>query len=1397
LHLKSELSSCKAEVVRLKSLESSVAETNNRKDLQTTLIMKIKSLHQEIQVCQRSWGEEKRSILSSQSAFQQQQAAKHREELSQNRAEIATMEDKVASQKELTMELEKEKIILIKKINDSEIKIEHMSNKVINLERDLKLMKQSVKIVQSNFTAGDESHTEGKKDENESVLTLNAHIQTLNNKIEFLKDQLAIEARLKNEFMNCISKLEAEKETILTENVSKIQACHDEKEQEIEKMQQKLKEVMEKPIQDIAVLEGKIAKLQAQLGDSVQDASLSKKKEELLRSDLLREQKKLRFVQKELAGSKNENEAALKKIQSLKDYNRNESTNEAMMRRLDNERRYLKNQLQNEVNSKNELSSNLKSKEQEFNSLKDASAAEIESHESRAILVQQNFDKNQKELKGLNQILQAEGKVQKDQLKEIKQAYTNLRDQHRLDQVSTDQLRATCQRLSQELKAAQDEIQHTKIASDEAIARYNESTSAISLSISHAETQRAHEINTSQQEMRKVLMESSETQQEMIKLRQEMEVYKNDFLKNRAVDRITTVIARSQALRIHQAFVKWTNSMRYENLVVSLKKKNSSRINEYYYRIKKQFEEKLNEEVTRIKDEKKAFFEKIEGAAIEERNRVRQLVETDQKKAGDLEKKRIELLEERKQGFMRKELELKESYKMKIIQLEKEFKHNVDERNRNHEEELKNALDKCNSENRERESNLLSQVEYLWTTKYKKRETEFKKNMECALNDASLAHRNELATFQSKYEIDRSNYMNEVENKVKNGIQEERERFQVEMSCAIDKNEEKWSSELREVTQDYEKEAAKLKVTQSEEMKLIQLEHKSTLESKQREWETQQKSILSSSIQSAIDKEKKIQVEVLQTEREKWRNTINDMEKKMQSELKAQYEKGFKERNAEAIKEKEHLNNSANIALEKVKQSAQDSLEEALAKSAKGIKYAQDSAEKDKNCAIAQIQQMLKQSHDRNIEEIKRENKKEIEEERRKILNKERIKKENAVCEAEERERSFARRLEEELNNEIEKRRKAEANCTSRVEEIRRFAEDEIMKRVSESERYAKKMIQDKEKHITSQYQTIQEEQEKRTATKLVEVERKCRQESEDLMKDMRRSSEDTIARTVKELEQEHNSQINKLQDFAKNIEKEHIATKFQLNESKSIVLELKNKLKAADRSCSKIQKESSFRFIVTLTKVLRQQESSKKELRAKDQDLANAIKTLNEESLSERRKLELLIKEKEQNIDTYKNRQQQMYRTLVNHKREILIKQKQESVKMSGQLDEIRSTRIGLEDERKDLELQMRKMEEGIQQVERQMQLHSSISTIKDGRVNIAHARKKRRLDEEYELLLENIEVKRDQINKIDMKLKTIVEKKDEADDRMKKLERTLVEVLVEQQKKLLAILSSNEDSN
>ena len=220
-----------------------------------------------------------------------------------------------------------------------------------------------------------------------------------------------------------------------------------------------------------------------------------------------------------------------------------------------------------------------------------------------------------------------------------------------------------------------------------------------------------------------------------------------------------------------------------------------------------------------------------------------------------------------------------------------------------------------------------------------------------------------------------------------------------------------------------------------------------------------------------------------------------------------------------------------------------------------------------------------------------------------------------------------------------------------------------------------------------------------------------------------------------------------------------------------------------------------SFRMFQLTAGAVKQRLQFLKNLEEKDLDKANEITFQKQEQGREAGRFKNEIDVLEGILEACKSQRELMHETLVNHKREVLMEHKVQSGVISRELEGLALEREAVEGQREALDGSLRTMEDGLKDLEEQINFHSKTSTIQGGRVNVSHARKKRRLDEEFEQLLDNIEQKREEISQVDKKLKELMENKEDCEDKMKKLERTLVEVLVEQQKKLLTILSQKPE--
>ena len=95
---------------------------------------------------------------------------------------------------------------------------------------------------------------------------------------------------------------------------------------------------------------------------------------------------------------------------------------------------------------------------------------------------------------------------------------------------------------------------------------------------------------------------------------------------------------------------------------------------------------------------------------------------------------------------------------------------------------------------------------------------------------------------------------------------------------------------------------------------------------------------------------------------------------------------------------------------------------------------------------------------------------------------------------------------------------------------------------------------------------------------------------------------------------------------------------------------------------------------------------------------------------------------------------------------------------------------------------------------VEDETKNHSLTSSSSSGRITPAYTHKKKRLDEEFERLLYNIDQKRDIITKLDYKSTEICRCIDIRETEMVDCERELVQILMEQQRNVLKLLNESK---
>jgi len=485
---------------------------------------------------------------------------------------------------------------------------------------------------------------------------------------------------------------------------------------------------------------------------------------------------------------------------------------------------------------------------------------------------------------------------------------------------------------------------------------------------------------------------------------------------------------------------------------------------------------------------------------------------------------------------------------------------------------------------------------------------------------------------------------------------------------------------------------------------------------------------------------------------------------------------------------------SANDALEKVKQKATENLKQALEESERKLKLATEKAEKDKKEAMATVADKTRSDGAQTLKEAEIKYSQLLEDEKDRLQRQAKDELERAVRKAVETERSATRKLKAEVDSVKMQRTKDNELFKFQMDRLQKEAEDAMGRRIEEAERTSRRKYEVEREQAQIELIRQRDELLQRHNDELEAVKRDSSANAESLVQRVKQEAEEAMQRSLAALSSKHEEEVVSINDELLSLREQNDTLDTKLEEMSERVKDRQTAVEDLEQDLLNDSKQSSFRLLQILALSAMQRERHRKSLQLKDQEISRELDILKANDAAEKQKLVQKLEKSEKIANSFREQQNAVYQTLVNHKRDALLQHKVKSRELSAQLEAVSSQRQELEEKQHKAGLQMRKMEDSVRDLERQIQEHSQVSTIQGGRINVAHARRKRRLDEEYEQLLENIEEKREQMTVVDERLKDVLEKKEDLDSKMRSVERSLVEVLVDQQKRLLSLVSTKQ---
>ena len=1317
----------------------------------------------------------------------------------EDRRTMQEMEDRV-------QELQSQMCVMVKDVSISKKREEELNrrldiaqNEKQRLEEESAVLQQSLKAVQS-MNDGSQGSSENQQASQLSAMkaTSEAKIRQLNNEVDFLRAQLTSEIQCRAELETGIQQANEKYYTSKERWETALNEAEESKRNSIRELEDRFHQELLIPQEEVRRLEDKVQSLQKNLGEMVKDLSLARKQTESLSRAKQALTKERDGLQDRVAHYVNE--ISSMKYQAKESMSKNSAeaafrtTAETGMRKLQHEIEYLKSQLQSETRCKEDLETALSQAEQQMDDQQRQHNLELEDQLARTREENSKTVQRESMLRDAKIALEGEVLNLSKQLADLKKSYAKLRDQHRVDVGQLDATKQSASRLEVALQTARSTLKREKASAESAQKRHERAMAAIQQTVKEMSDAKNAAIASAEEQIKSNMAKVSATQREMLRLKDNMKFEKRQHQKLIASERMTNSLQKWLYNRAKNMLDKWKEATLIQR-VSDMKTE--------------EFNKTLEEERIKAKHDKDRTCELLlEEYRLNKDGAISALKEME-------DRRRLENANMAMEDTRAHRMRENNRRRLALEKAADEHAENVHNINNNHANEVETLHDEFKAAS-EKAHQIAENEKYV---AIQATEAEAARQQEAALElaskvaeearnkqaeEAAAKLREAVATAESalkamhndetnRTKLEHAKEMQRASDRLNQTIREMEEKKDEALALAADQatKAQKHSLEVLSLQKqkelelaiaqqvaarhaeindlkkanEAEKEEALKKAALSFEEQLAAQRYKSKerLESELAKATAEREAMLEELRQKAD----KIKTAALQYQTSKWQSTLK--------ECMAEAEKDKAKLRAEMMREKAHAvqeeHEAGNLRLENAGKEANRVQKEALEKAAAEADMRLEASLKDLD---ARKQAALEGALDRARTHAENQLK-------QKQLDHEEVlrQRDRATEEALDGAAKLAETRQRNAVEQAEAKAAAERDAALRraVAESKRRADTVRSECLKEQERVVAKLVND---HNT-------------TMTNAAEA---ARAEKEKALKDLADRARRELDHAVQMLEKQREKQVGRLTDALQKTEKEKQEaledlehTREQLEEAEDQAYDLKNQL-TGTRRVGVMQR------LYLISSKIQEAQNKKKALADARREADARVKELTRAKAKQL----TLLRDKNRLLDAevrlHEETRAAMHDTLVNHKRAMLMEHKVQSTVLQKDLAALIEQKEEVDKQRNALLKENARLEGTVKEIERQIHEMSKQSAIQDGRINVAHAKKKRRLDQEFERVLERVQEKRDHLSRVEKKLQQLDDARQDKEDEMKELERNLVQLLVEQQKKLLSVLQTSKAS-
>jgi len=448
-------------------------------------------------------------------------------------------------------------------------------------------------------------------------------------------------------------------------------------------------------------------------------------------------------------------------------------------------------------------------------------------------------------------------------------------------------------------------------------------------------------------------------------------------------------------------------------------------------------------------------------------------------------------------------------------------------------------------------------------------------------------------------------------------------------------------------------------------------------------------------------------------------------------------------------------------------------------------------AEAKQKEAVTLALEEARAEHERRMKEVEKESNSILKQEQKRLSMLAEQETERAIAAATEEHDAITKALRANLEASELLRSEDKELFASQLEHVKASAEESMKSRLADLERQTREQyVLDREKAQRDfdrqrlQWNKLHKKELEKAKSEEAERSNAAILKVQEDAKDAMRTALDKLATTHEEQEAELRGEIKMTMEERDSALQDIALLQSEIANQQSAIEDTDEELVAA-------QKSGALRILRLATSSTLQQNAMNETLQSTQNEFHTRLQALQDEAVTIQESLEQRIMDMEDTIKSYQTQRKLVQDVLVSHNRDVLLRQKAKSREVLSQLDAIGAERQALQEKRQRSEEERGELENQIRALEAKMQQHSQTSSLQGGRINIAHARKKRSLDEAYDILLDKLESNREEMSSIDDGLKEVLDRKEIQEERRKETERALVEILLDQSKKVIQILN------